>query len=45
MEDGDEADVCPQVFGICCEFFEGLGSCLEEDVVDGGLISQGDGSE
>ena len=45
MEDGDKADICAEVFGICRQFFEGCRSGFEEDVVDGFLVSQGEGSE
>ena len=45
MEDGDKADVCPQVLGISGQFFECLRRRFEEDVVDDLLVVQGQGSE
>ena len=45
VEDGDESDVCAEVLGIGSELFEGLGSGVEEDTVEGALVSQGEGSE
>jgi len=45
VEDGDKADICAEVFGICSEFLEGFRSGFEEDVVDGVLVWQGERSE
>lgn len=43
MEDGNHADTDAQA--LLCKLHEGLRSCLEEDIVDCPLVSQGKGIE
>ena len=42
MEDGEEADAGAEAFGIGRYSDQGLGRCLEQDVVDRGLVLVGD---
>ena len=42
VEDGENADADAEVFGIGRDGDQGLGRCLEQDVVDRGLVVVGD---
>jgi hypothetical protein len=43
MQDGQEADLCAEMFGICGDGSQGLGCGLEEQVVAETLVLQRDG--
>ena len=38
VEHGDDADLRAQMPGVCCDGAQCLGGCLEQDVVDLGLV-------
>ena len=42
VEDGEDADAGAEVLGIGRDGDQGLGGCLEQDVVDRGLVLVGD---
>ena len=40
MQDGEESDLCAQVFRICGNFQQGLGTGLEQQVEEDGLAGE-----
>src|SRR6267142_5147585 len=45
VEDGEEADLGAQVFGVACDGEQSLGNTAKEEIVDHVFVVEGDGGD